>query len=208
MLVAIEGVDASGKNTVTNFLAEYLTKLKVPNKAIAFPRYDGPVGKVIRQLLKDPTSPPELKQAAMLADRLGAIDILMESVFGNYTVICDRYVMSGIVYGLADGLDEPWLYKMHSTLPKAELQILLDIDPEEAARRRGKPRDANERNFKLLNKVRQTYLDIWNSKVHPHGIWQVIDASQDKESIQYQVVEAYHRAVGFYTYVDTSAAAY
>lgn len=208
MLIAVEGVDASGKNTVTNFLSEYLTKLNVPNKSIAFPRYDGPVGKIIKQLLEDPTAAPELKQAAMLADRLGAIDILMESMFGNNTIICDRYIMSGIVYGLADGLDEPWLYKMHSMLPKAELQILLDIDPEEAAKRRRIPRDANETNFKLLHKVRKTYLDIWNSKSNAHGLWQVIDASQDQDIIKYQVAEAYHQAVKLYTYVDTATAAY
>lgn len=208
MLIAIEGVDASGKNTVTSFLADYLTKIRVLSKSIAFPRYDGPIGPIIKNLLKDPTSAPELKQAAMLADRLGAIDMLMEGAQGHNTVVCDRYCMSGIVYGIADGLNEPWLYQMHKVLPEAKLQILLDIDPEEAARRRGKPRDANETNFVLLNRVRQLYLDIWKTnRTHQRGTWRIIDASQHIEIVKQQVADAYHEAVATETFVCMSNAA-
>lgn len=144
----------------------------------------------------------------MLADRLGAINLLDEGARGWQTVICDRYVMSGIVYGLADGLDEPWLYQMHSTLPKADLQILLDIDPREAARRRGRPRDANESNFALLDKVRKLYNDIWVSNHERRGTWCIIDSSRDLEEVKRHVADAYHDAVAAKTFVYSAEAAY
>lgn len=190
MLIAIEGIDGSGKATAAKTLADYFKSQRHQVTSLTFPRYDGPIGDVIRELLTTPGSKPELKQAAMLADRLAAIDELSDI---NRTVICDRYVMSGIVYGMADGLEEPWLYSVHKTLPKADLQVLLDIDPVISSKRRATPRDENEKNLKLLEAARYTYLDIWdaNELLSPYS-WIVIDATRSPEAIAIEIIAAYN----------------
>jgi dTMP kinase len=193
VLIAIEGIDGSGKFTAAKALADYFKAQKHQVTSLAFPRYDGPIGKVIRELLTTPGAKPELKQAAMLADRLAAIDELSAS---DRTIICDRYVMSGIVYGMADGLDEPWLYSVHKTLPKADLQVLLDIDPSVSSKRREVPRDENEKNLLLLQSAREAYLDIWgrNEIQNPYR-WITIDATQSPTSVTREIIIAYNDLV-------------
>lgn len=193
MLIAIEGIDSAGKHTVATALAEYFESQKHKVTSLAFPRYHGPIGKVIWELLTTPGSKPELKQAAMLADRLAAIDELSAS---DRTIICDRYVMSGVVYGMADGLDEPWLWSMQKTLPKADLQVLLDIDPKVSSKRREVPRDENEKNLKLMQAARDTYLDIWESNEikNPYR-WITVDATQPRGVIVREIVIAYNDLV-------------
>ena len=174
-------------------IGDYFKFQKHQVTSLAFPRYDGPMGKVVKELLTTPGSKPELKQAVMLADRLAAIDELSDK---SRTVICDRYVMSGIVYGMADGLDEPWLWSVHKTLPKADLQVLLDIDPKISSKRREVPRDENEKNLELLQAARDTYLDIWerNEIKNPYG-WITIDATQPPAAVSREIISAYNDLV-------------
>jgi dTMP kinase len=193
LLVALEGIDSSGKATASALLADYFKSQKHNVVSLAFPRYDGPIGKVIRDLLTTPGSKPELKQAAMLADRLAAVDLLTDK---SKTIICDRYVMSGIVYGMADGLEEPWLWAIHKTLPKADFQVLLDIDPQVSSKRRDTPRDENEKNLALLNAARNTYLDIWdqNEMINPYR-WITVDATQEPKAVVHEIISAYNDLV-------------
>lgn len=208
MIVAIEGIDASGKHLQSQLLADYLKVQRHDVTSLAFPRYDGPIGAVIKELLTTPGAKPELKQAAMLADRLAAIDLLSDK---SKTIICDRYIMSGIVYGIADGLEEPWLYAMHKTLPRANLQILLDVDPTVASRRRDKPRDEHEKNLGLMQRARDLYLDIWekNEREHPYR-WIVLDGTQPPAAINRSIIIAYNDLVDCQknSWIKESEAAY
>jgi dTMP kinase len=193
MLIAFEGVDSSGKATATDFLSKYLTAHGKQVKSLSFPRYDGPVGPLIYELLQTPDARPELKQALMLADRLAAVNELTDT---SMITICDRYVMSGVVYGLADGLNEPWLYKMHQTLPKADIQILMDVDPALGAKRRGAPRDENEKNLDKLQIIREKYLSIWNTnRQHSVGTWYIVNASVSPANVQHQLISVYTDAM-------------
>lgn len=213
LVVAIEGVDGAGKQTQTALLKDYLTEEfygKNRVKSVAFPRYEGPCGELISKLLKTQMygfgniEQAQLLQSVMLADRLDAT-----SAFDDLDVVlCDRYYMSGIVYGLSDELPEPWLYKMHHTLPVANVQILIDVDPLKAKERRAVPRDNYEKNLKKQQFIRAKYLEIWQQNIEkePH-VWATINGDNTQEIIHEQIKQAYIRYINHVVFKETSYAA-
>jgi dTMP kinase len=206
MICAIEGCDAAGKASICQALLEYLKSLGKDAEVIAFPRYSGPVGSLIKETLCTPNFRPEILQSLMLADRLAAVDILANP---NKEIICDRYYMSGIVYGAVEGLNEPWLYSMHQTLPRADVQILLDIDPLISSKRRDKPRDENEKNIDKLQAIRKKYLDIWHvNSANQFGVWYVVNANQEFDFVKADVRKAYDHSQLMKSYNLSSYAAF
>ncbi len=195
LFVCIEGLDASGKNTQSKILAE---RLKA--KLYSFPRYDTPMGQVIKRHLtgqielstQDEESvivpgigsvtrsvpgsrrrAPEdslMFQALMLADKCNIADEIQDTFLGGTPVVCDRWVPSAICYGAADGVDRNWLIQTHRALPEADLNIFLDVTPEEALRRRPDARDRYERDREKQKRVRHEYQRWWSeNSVHYEG---------------------------------------
>src|SRR5947207_9417818 len=158
LFVCIEGCDGAGKNTQSKILAERLRA-----KLYSFPRYATPIGKVIRRHLTNAielrehytisvesvsgdarlehhqrTAPedPLMFQALMIADKCNAAEEIQDLFLSGTPVVCDRWIPSAICYGAADGVDREWLIQTHLPLPEADLNIFLDVTPEEALRRR------------------------------------------------------------------------
>jgi len=178
IFVCIEGVDAAGKATQSKILAERLGA-----KLYSFPRYDTEIGKIIKQHLlgkvalrefrssvDNPSSgtafpvaseDPLMFQALMLADKCNAAEELQELFLAGTPVVCDRWIPSAICYGAADGVDREWLMRAHLPLLSADLNIFLDITPEEALRRRPEARDRYERDREKQKRVREEYQRLW-----------------------------------------------
>lgn len=213
LVIAIEGVDSAGKKTQTEKLTTFLKTCFNSDrvKSVAFPRYDGPCGDLIKKLLTTDLygfgniEQAQIIQSVMLADRLdGVCDFNKDDV-----VVCDRYYMSGIVYGQVDELSEPWLHKMHASLPKANLQILIDVDPVKARERRPTPRDNYEKNLKKQQQIRQRYLDIWNvmARRHPYR-WVVVDGNNPEDAVATDIQVVTKLFLNAKSYWETSDAAY
>ncbi len=200
-IIAIEGIDASGKKTACATLSTYLKTLGLgPVASFDFPNYNGPCGDLIAKLLKTKLSEfntleqAKLIQSVMLADRLDAIAKFKKfPVTTAAFIVCDRYYMSGIVYGWADGLSAMWLEDMHCTMPRADLQILIDVDPVQAAKRRDQPRDEYEKDLNKQLKVRDKYLEIWHDNSDKPG-WAVVDGSQSASDVSTTIRDAVSRA--------------
>ncbi len=175
LFVVIEGLDAAGKNTQSRILAE---RLKA--KLYSFPRYDTPMGQVIKAHLKGEIllvektvdeeheavhkRAPEdalMFQALMLADKCNIADEMLNTYLSGTPVVCDRWSPSAICYGAADGIDRNWLIETHRALPEADLNIFLDVTPEEALRRRPDARDRYERDREKQKRVRVEYQRWW-----------------------------------------------
>lgn len=65
---------------------------------------------------------------------------IIESLNAGYTIVCDRYYYSGMVYSTAKrnpSLSLSWARSPDVGLPKPDLVVFLDLDSEEAARRGG-----------------------------------------------------------------------
>lgn len=103
-LLNVEGVDCSGKSTLSKLLKDYLTdnyKLKV--KVIHFPRYETKQGKEIKEILNsDKELTPDnayYLQSLYVVDQCNFTRELDAGIYDKYDVlILDRYVFSVIPY--------------------------------------------------------------------------------------------------------------
>jgi dTMP kinase len=162
MIIVIEGMDGSGKNTVAEAVSEQLGITTT-----SFPQRTTETGRQIHYMLQNGIKDPIVFQALQTVNRLEkyqSLQIASRSL--KYHLILVRYWQSAWVYGQIDGLDPEWIYRTNAILPKGDLNILLDIDPEEAIRRRIKRGEASE-HYERQNRdlqVSDTYRALWAPK--------------------------------------------
>ncbi len=164
MIIALEGADAAGKATQCRLLVERLRAAGMRTSSISFPDYTSVTGKLILEMLKGDsfvTSTAEVPeknalalQALMTANRYEHYEKL--SAFEDGVLVCDRYWLSGLVYGMADGLPKDWLLDIRRGLPKAH-HLYLRVSLEESQRRRPEARDRFERDQAKQVRVRALY---------------------------------------------------
>jgi len=205
MIIAVEGLDASGKNTQTRTLE----KLLHPSQRISFPRYEGPFGQVIKKHLmekvalfeRDSSAIPQWErspddaaafQALMTMDKYDAASEIKALDRKGIHVILDRYWPSACCYGADDGLDFSSMIRINSCLPQANLNILLDISVEEATRRRPEARDRYERDKEKLKHIRGRYLHMWGvmGVGAEKRAWVVLNGEKDAIEITRQILAA------------------
>lgn len=149
MILAVEGVDGAGKNTLTTRLVARLTAAGRSVATIAFPRYAAePLGPAVRGLLAgDPGLAPlavSPRATAMMfaLDRANARPELDALTRAHDIVIIDRYVASNAAYGAARlpaaerAAFPAWIAELELRtleLPAPDLQVLLRIPVETAA---------------------------------------------------------------------------
>lgn len=104
-LIAIEGIDGSGKTTQVELVARTLEKdhkifiTKNPT--------DGYIGKFIRQVLSGEIKLPSVSfQYLFSADRQVQQEEIIERLKDNYIVVTDRYFWSALAYGIVDRMGE------------------------------------------------------------------------------------------------------
>ncbi|MCL2229635.1 MAG: dTMP kinase [Treponema sp.] len=136
--LVFEGGDGSGTTTQLNMLGDRLKKLEKPIFLSTFEPTDGQIGKIIRSALKKESEiKPETLAFLFAADRnehLYAQNGILAHVNKGEMVICDRYVLSSLVYQGIECADElPQLLNSGFGIP--EMTVFLDIDPEIALER-------------------------------------------------------------------------
>jgi dTMP kinase len=202
MLIALEGIDASGKNTHSNKLQKHYNAIGRQAELLSFPHYNSITGQIIRGHLAGDwsislaethtpasyTTDPGtyLFQCAQVANRL---EMLPDAVWDDegQIFIADRYNASAYAYGLALNLDFEWLLKLHRNMPQPDVNIFLDISVEESFKRRPERRDNYEKNSVLLNRVRSCYLDVFKRL---GSTYVVIDASGSTEQTFAKILDA------------------
>jgi dTMP kinase len=158
MLIAIEGVDQSGKETQAHRLRERLRQAGHKVRLLSFPDYGTSIGEEIARALQGEREyGSDVMQLLFVANRHERREAIREWVDGGLILVCDRYRASSIAYGEALGLDAGWLEDIQRYLPRAELTIFIDIAPATAAQRKSQGRDRYERDLSLLERVRSSY---------------------------------------------------
>ena len=159
MLIAIEGLDQSGKATQAQRLRDQLRDEGTRARLVSFPDYGTAIGEEIARALQgEREHSPEVMQLLYVANRYERRDDLERWLSGGLVVVCDRYTASSVAYGEAQGLDTDWLAQIQIFLPVADLTILLDVAPRLAVERKTVGRDRYERDLVLLDRVRESYL--------------------------------------------------
>lgn len=178
MLVAIEGIDGAGKNT----LAAALSRELPGAGRLAFPRYGESVHADLARGALDGHVPelaasPWAMATLFALDRAGAKDELERAAApGGPLLILDRYVASNAAYTAARLERDPGevadavgrLEYGELGLPKPTLQVLLPTDVDEADRRArgrersdpGRSRDAYERDGGLQRRTAAAYAEL------------------------------------------------
>jgi len=193
-LIAVEGIDQAGKQTVCERLVEWLRSMDVPAEPAGFPDYSTPIGQEIAAFLRGERDfPPQARQLLYAANRWERVADIRRWLSSGRTVVVDRYVASGIAYGAAQGLSLAWMRGLEEGLPEAELTLLLDIPPEVSLARKQTARDAYEARTELLVRAREVYLALASEPG-----WQVVDARGDRAIVWSNVqavVEAFEQSL-------------
>lgn len=186
MLVAIEGLDQSGKETQAQLLRDHIKADGRKSRVVSFPDYGTSIGEEIARALQGERNyGPEAMQLLYVANRFERKADIDRWHAAGLVVLFDRYVASSIAYGEAQGLDPAWLTALQVYLPQPDLTLLLDITPETAVTRKATGRDRYEQDLAMLQRVRESYL---RQAEQPQ--WIRIDGERPKESVAATLVAA------------------
>lgn len=186
MLVAIEGLDQSGKETQAQLLRDHIKADGRKSRVVSFPDYGTSIGEEIARALQGERNyGPEAMQLLYVANRFERKADIGRWHAAGLVVLFDRYVASSIAYGEAQGLDPAWLTALQVYLPQPDLTLLLDITPETAVTRKATGRDRYEQDLAMLQRVRESYL---RQAEQPQ--WIRIDGERPKESVAATLVAA------------------
>ena len=186
MLIALEGLDQSGKQTQAEMLRDRLKHEGHRARLVSFPDYGTSIGEEIARALQNERDyGPDVMQLLYIANRYERRPDLQRWIDAGLILVCDRYIASSVAYGEAQGLDAAWLAEIQKFLPTAWLTILLDIAPETAVQRKAVDRDRYERDLAMQARVRDSY-----RRQAAAGAWAVIDGERSKTAIADDVFSA------------------
>jgi len=137
--IVIEGLDGSGKSTVTKLLAERFTAHNMPSYT-TFEPTKNPIGELMRSILSGKVKNIENEAIALLfaADRYQHLKSEILPALERSHVICDRYYYSSMAY---QGVDPDTLERVVSynqavmPIRKPDIVFFLNITPKECFRR-------------------------------------------------------------------------
>lgn len=151
ILIAIDGVDASGKQTQTQLLIKRLKDEGKDVKGVSFPAYDNQSSTLVKMYLNGDFGKNPEDVNAYATSTLFAADrfATYRTDWGNdynsgKIIIADRYVSSNLIHQASKIADEKekekflvWLddleYNIYG-LPKPNVTIFLDMPPEYGAK--------------------------------------------------------------------------
>jgi len=147
-LIALEGIDGSGKRTQLDLLAQALDARGLPTLRISFPRYESFFGKLAGKYLNGDFGPleavdPRFSALLYAGDRFEAKDELESALATGKIILADRYIGSNLAHQTervpSGQRDEfvAWLkhleYGIYG-LPVEDLVIYLRVPAAEAQR--------------------------------------------------------------------------
>lgn len=122
MFIVLEGIDNSGKTTLAKSLQE-----KIPNSIVT----RSPLSKDIRQYLLFNEINTTAKTGHFFADVYNTFKTIIEPALREgKIVICDRFYLSTLAYGLAEEKEQSKLYGFYKAygFKTPDLTLFLDCD--------------------------------------------------------------------------------
>jgi len=188
-----EGGDGSGTSTQLALLGHKFAgcRREIP---VFFPTaepMEGPIGRIIRSALKnDPPMQPDTLARLFAADRgehLYAPNGIVERCKRGELVVCDRYVLSSLVYqGIECGEELP--RSLNVPFPAPELLLFFDIDPQIAQKRiQDRPSLEIYEHLEFQKKVRERYHALLGEYRGAGVRVEIIDASQSVDKVTAEV---------------------
>jgi dTMP kinase len=175
-LIAIEGIDGSGKSTQARLLADDFGALLTHEPGATT------LGQALRALLLDPGAQLSARAEALLvaADRAQHVsEVIAPALDAGHWVVTDRFSASTLAYqGHGRGLALEELGRLVAWAAagiEPDLTVLVDLDPGSAAvRRQALPDRLEGLDDDFHHRVRQGYLEM--AAAAPQS-WVVVDGS-------------------------------
>jgi len=145
-LIAVEGIDGSGKRTQVRFLVEALESRGHRVFSTGFPQYDSWFGKMVGQFLNGDFGPldsvdPHFTALLYAGDRFECKGPMVAALSRGQIVIADRYIASNLAHQTARSTPErraafrTWIEHLEYgiyALPPEDLVLYLRVPPREA----------------------------------------------------------------------------
>jgi dTMP kinase len=189
--LSLDGLDGTGKSTQCRLLAEWLRGQGYAVTSCVDPGGTA-VGNALRALLLDRRRDLDLtcEMLLFMASRAQLVaEVIRPALEAGQAVVSDRFLLANVVYqGHAGGLAPERLWDIgrlatDGLLP--DLTLVLDLPPEQAAARRGRPADRMEsRDRDYQNRVREGFLIEARRQAE---LIRVVDASQPVAEVHRQI---------------------
>ena len=195
-LIAVEGVDASGKSTQARLLAESL------GAVFTFQFGATETGAEIRRMLLDPANDAlddRTEALLIVADKAQHVaEIVRPALRSGRDVVSDRFTASTLAYqGYGRGLDLAELKAMMCFATggiEPDLNLLLDIPLDLASERLGSSLDRFEGTGDgFLDRIRAGYLAL--AEADP-AHWAVVDADGSVDDVATRVITTVQERLG------------
>lgn len=168
LFVVLEGIDGSGKSTVSDLLVKRLTSMNFKAILTSEPT-SSEIGIILRKYLSDPQSIPSSDALLFAADRVEHyFHFIKPHVDEGYIVICDRYKFSSIVYQGSQNVDKEWIRTINSIAGDPDVIFYLELSIESSLDRlHGSNRDNLEKfeNEKYLKRIIDGYEELMTPSV-------------------------------------------
>lgn len=220
MIIAFEGVDGAGKNTLVNAVEEELISREIAVARLGFPRYEHSITaqlaqEALNQRMGDLTDSIFGMATLFALDRHDVADDLAEMDDDGYVILLDRYSASNAAYSAArmsmrEGEQAipdivEWVSRLEFRslgIPVPDLQILVDVSAEVASQRAAqresqdqtRAKDAYERDMELQQRTVQAYRDL--AQAQWRSPWLVVDFSgEDVTSCAADIADAVEKTL-------------
>jgi dTMP kinase len=200
LLIAIEGIDGSGKHTQAKLLEHSLSAKGYRIFATGFPQYDSWFGSMVGKFLNGDYGPlesvdPHFSALLYAGDRFEAKSRLESMLNDGRIVLVDRYVASNLAHQVARAAAEKrseflrWIEHLEYSiygLPREDLILYLRVPPSQAQRLVGKkserqytraPLDIQEKSLQHLEDAAEMYDML--SRSRPWATIQCYDAQNN-----------------------------
>ena len=134
--IVFEGPDGSGTTFHAKRFAERLRE-DGRDVLLTCEPSEGPIGGTIRSALNTtPLPPPDSLQLLFTADRADHLAReIIPALNAGTTVVCDRFILSTIIYGSSQGLSKEWLETLNRQFREPDLTIVT-LPPYSVCRER------------------------------------------------------------------------
>lgn len=191
-LIVFEGIDGSGKTSLSRLFLAYLSKKNIPAIWLREPS-DSALGDKIRCLAQGEAQiSPQQELDYFIQDRRWDVENnILPALRAKKTVVLDRYFYSNACYQGARGLDMNSIIDLNLTFaPQPDLTFIIDVDVDCALTRIRNSRPGLAEQFEkkdFLVKVRANYLKLAGPRlVH-------IDGNHDRHTVLADIISCFEK---------------
>ncbi len=193
--IAFEGIDGSGKTTQIRLLQQRLQQKHIPCACTAEPT-DGPVGRLIRQILRgDVRTDEQVIAPLFVADRtdhlLNPDRGIRRQLEEGTSILMDRYYFSSYAYQCSENVPMERIIDFNkdcAAILRPDATVFLDLKPEEAMRRISANREHTEifETMERLTRVRGNYFTAFERMREEETVI-TVDAQGDEEELSERI---------------------